>query len=536
MWWAAALSRHDAELACDEAALRGLDLEGRRAYGQTLISLVSRTPGQGGERLCAATTMSGNIKQLKGRITMIAKRPRMTLLTLILVLAVTLLAAACSFAGSGSQGDLRSIPKPAAATYVQTLYDSRVQYLGDASAVGALINATGLMERLGGYSMELETAAEPYGLRLFLEVRGDSAADLEQPSALDRMMEDYALVLLSLVDNLSWVEWEYEAGRYVIHPGQEPTFTRSGSLTLEEGGQLIGGGNVKDYAASAEQLQELVDQTQLIYRADYQRHGISLALPEDYAQLVSITPPEELDAMEERESGSEEIILEAYHKTSQAAYEGPGEGFGFIFRIIRSTPAQFEDLWQRSQISGGVHTFAFDGEYYYSRISPTDVRAASEYYDEYDGLGWEASYYMLPSILALNPNMEPYGGYAFDQEYTFDSDHLAVDFQLSDGARCTLILSQPVDQGQGGIWCADRWSEDNGNLYVVVPDTDLTTAEYYQQLQADCDNGVDTWRLDPEQVTRAFITEELGQADQDIQLREHPSATPDWGRYPPARN
>ena len=37
----------------------------------------------------------------------------------------------------------------------------------------------------------------------------------------------------------------------------------------------------------------------------------------------------------------------------------------------------------------------------------------------------------------------------------------------------------------------------------------------------------DTWRLDPEQVTRAFITEELGQANQDIQLREHPSATPD---------
>ena len=41
VWWAAALVRRDAELACDEAALRILGEENRRTYGETLLSLVS---------------------------------------------------------------------------------------------------------------------------------------------------------------------------------------------------------------------------------------------------------------------------------------------------------------------------------------------------------------------------------------------------------------------------------------------------------------------------------------------------------------
>jgi len=42
VWWAAALVRRDAELACDEAAVRMLGEENRRAYGETLLTLVSR--------------------------------------------------------------------------------------------------------------------------------------------------------------------------------------------------------------------------------------------------------------------------------------------------------------------------------------------------------------------------------------------------------------------------------------------------------------------------------------------------------------
>ena len=42
VWWAAALSRRDAELACDEAALRQLPAEDHAAYGRTILNAVER--------------------------------------------------------------------------------------------------------------------------------------------------------------------------------------------------------------------------------------------------------------------------------------------------------------------------------------------------------------------------------------------------------------------------------------------------------------------------------------------------------------
>ena len=35
----------------------------------------------------------------------------------------------------------------------------------------------------------------------------------------------------------------------------------------------------------------------------------------------------------------------------------------------------------------------------------------------------------------------------------------------------TLILSQPVTQGETGIWCVDRWYDDAGNKHLVIPES-----------------------------------------------------------------
>lgn len=95
VWWAAVLSRGDAELACDEATVRALGEDERAEYGRTLIRMTCRKRSA---VLLTATTMSGG--GIKERITMIAKRPKTALVTLIAVLLIAVLAVGCTFTGA----------------------------------------------------------------------------------------------------------------------------------------------------------------------------------------------------------------------------------------------------------------------------------------------------------------------------------------------------------------------------------------------------------------------------------------------------
>lgn len=96
-WWCAHLARTDAELFCDEDAIRLLG-EGERAdYGRTLIRMTCRTRV---DPLSAATTMSGRGSQLKERIRAIAKHPKTAVPVLIAVLLLAVIAAGCTMTGA----------------------------------------------------------------------------------------------------------------------------------------------------------------------------------------------------------------------------------------------------------------------------------------------------------------------------------------------------------------------------------------------------------------------------------------------------
>ena len=97
VWLAAALSRRDAELACDEGTLHRLGEDERTAYGETLIRLTCGR--KKGDLLLTATTMTGSKKSLRERIKLIAKRPKMAVYTLVAALAVVAVAAGCTFTG-----------------------------------------------------------------------------------------------------------------------------------------------------------------------------------------------------------------------------------------------------------------------------------------------------------------------------------------------------------------------------------------------------------------------------------------------------
>ena len=100
VWYAAVLSRNDAELACDESTILRLGEEERASYGRTLIHLTcEKRPAL----LNTATTMTGSGKSIKERIALIVKKPKMALYTVIAVVVIAAVAVGCTFTGAKDQ-------------------------------------------------------------------------------------------------------------------------------------------------------------------------------------------------------------------------------------------------------------------------------------------------------------------------------------------------------------------------------------------------------------------------------------------------
>lgn len=98
VWWAAAVSKRDCELACDEAVTASMEEARRRDYGRCLVELIPRRAP--GTALLAATSMSGTARSMQQRLKAIvtAKKPRRAAIALTLAGAVLL--TACTFTGA----------------------------------------------------------------------------------------------------------------------------------------------------------------------------------------------------------------------------------------------------------------------------------------------------------------------------------------------------------------------------------------------------------------------------------------------------
>ncbi|MFR8712336.1 MAG: M56 family metallopeptidase [Anaerotignum lactatifermentans] len=108
---------------------------------------------------------------------------------------------------------------------------------------------------------------------------------------------------------------------------------------------------------------------------------------------------------------------------------------------------------------------------------------------------------------------------------TYPGNHIIVDVSLHQQKGYSdqrLLLSQPVKQGDGGIWCVERWSDELGHLYYNY----VSGAEedaYYAEQQAQCDEGHKVGLLNPEDVAMTFLRDEMGLwsvTTDDIVVRE----------------
>lgn len=122
VWLAAAVSRTDCELACDEGAVKRLGEEERIGYGQTLIHLipVRRVPGS---PLLAATTMTSGKRRLRERVTRIAQRRQTRLAALLAALALAGAVCACTFTGGRAEDPDRPLTAEELAAFNQEFFN-----------------------------------------------------------------------------------------------------------------------------------------------------------------------------------------------------------------------------------------------------------------------------------------------------------------------------------------------------------------------------------------------------------------------------
>ena len=125
------------------------------------------------------------------------------------------------------------------------IYDTKHAYVGDMSANGRTAGALQI-GKFGQFLSSLQTTEEPYGWTM------EFTDTITKDTIFNGRMTQYAYVILSLIDNLGEVSWEYNNGSKVI----------TKTVTTEEATKALGK-DIKEYSRSIGQFQNLLDQLYL---------------------------------------------------------------------------------------------------------------------------------------------------------------------------------------------------------------------------------------------------------------------------------
>lgn len=241
----------------------------------------------------------------------------------------------------------------------------------------------------------------------------------------------------------------------------------------------------------------------------YNCGGIEIALPTEYLEQL-IVDTDFPDAPE-----SWKPLLSVYERASVEAAQrdwGSSDGVGFLFGVLAMNQAGYEQYL--CEDGSGIEVVAADGAVYYAKTFPTDV----QFYRADDGIDmetpdwkdWETLSQMdgpvIEDMIRRN-GLTPYDSTEFfSRAFTWEGNHAYLQLCFEDGeSPYTLVLSQPVRQGEGGVWCVDRWMYEGANPILYFPDSGLPAAEYYALLQTACDSGEHPELLTPAGAAAAFV-------------------------------
>ena len=231
------------ELACDEAVIKNLNASEKKAYGDTLISIVSESKYPIG---VLQATMSEDKKTLKERLVAIMKHNKKS--KVIILLSGVLLFAAIFVAislGAGV-GFRKDSPVADISTYnLEEISKYKTSYVGDNSKVSAIANLLPVFDsHFKQQFISIMTVEEPYSLTVYYETAANGNYEGSWPITADSAETNSrknALVLFSMIDNLDEVTFAFrnsQSNGKLDTSKYDKTFTFQRSSIEEEYGNL----------------------------------------------------------------------------------------------------------------------------------------------------------------------------------------------------------------------------------------------------------------------------------------------------------
>lgn len=202
LWAAYVLLGRDMERACDEMVLKNATPAQRAAYSRALVACAAQP------KMAAVCPLAFGEVAVKERVKNVLNYKKPALWAVILLVVAAAIIGVCLLT--------KPAENDAGVPDAETLYALRTPYVGNNSAVGAILDALGLPEMGGEYLLEkpveyeyyirLETAQEPYGVTLFHVFKEEIREPWSNERNLEMWMRGY--VALALIDNAEWVEWQ----------------------------------------------------------------------------------------------------------------------------------------------------------------------------------------------------------------------------------------------------------------------------------------------------------------------------------------
>lgn len=198
LWAAYVLLGRDMENACDEMALKNADAAQRAAYSRALVSCAAQP------KMAAVCPLAFGEVAVKERVKNVLgyKKPAIWAAVMVAVAAVVI--GVCLLTKPAE--DKSGYPLDA-----KKLYALRTPYVGNNSAVGAILDALGMPE-MGdtadsgtyAYSIHLDTNREPMGVTVCYAFAGDVP---ERSAEWNRQMAQRGYIAMALIDNMDWFRW-----------------------------------------------------------------------------------------------------------------------------------------------------------------------------------------------------------------------------------------------------------------------------------------------------------------------------------------
>lgn len=347
VWVAFFVSSRDMEMACDEAVIKQLGNDVKKDYSSSLLTLTT------GRRVVGGTPLAFGEGDTKTRIKNVLNYQKPAFWVLF-VTAVIVIGVALGLMSNRKEEE--TYPTPENETQLQPiendtkiysestedLWNARTQYVGDNSAVGKLIGLLPIPEGLEYDHFKLHTTEQPYTIEIVYSASTETLElldtlakyDTDDTSAIG-ILKKNALILLALVDNAEGVS-------SVLTDGTSEVGFHYGRQWAEESVN----GDIRDYAVSPEQLQELINGFQSISNAESTKEQVKDESPLTQATHNAILEQNKLNNRQNNIAYESHVVL---------ATETDSESITVYAMVLYEEYSLIDGKFDHTKMVGGSH-------------------------------------------------------------------------------------------------------------------------------------------------------------------------------------